>query len=57
MILKVANGREADLSVLGTHRRTGLSYILLGSVVEKVIKHSTIPMLVIDNKITSNETD
>ncbi len=57
MILKVADEWEADLIILGTHGRTGLSHILLGSVAEKVIRHSTRPLLVIPNKINSNEAD
>lgn len=57
MIIKVADKWGADLIVLGTQGRTGLSNILLGSVAEKAIRHSTIPLLVIPNKINSNETD
>lgn len=57
MIIKVADKWGADLIVLGTHGRTGLFHILLGSVTEKVTRHSTIPLLVIPNKINSNEAD
>ena len=49
-ILKVAEEWEADLIVLGTHGRTGLSHLLMGSVAEKVIRHSTKPMLIIPTK-------
>ncbi|MDO9186231.1 MAG: universal stress protein [Bacteroidia bacterium] len=52
-ILKVADEWEADLIVLGTHGRTGLSHLLMGSVAEKVIRHSTKPLFVIPNKINS----
>lgn len=34
-ILRVAGEWEADLIVLGTHGRTGLSHLLMGSVAEK----------------------
>jgi nucleotide-binding universal stress UspA family protein len=50
MILKVAEEWEADLIVLGTHGRTGLSHLLMGSVAEKVIRHSTKPLYIIPTK-------
>lgn len=56
-ILKVADEWEADLIVLGTHGRTGLSHVIMGSVAEKVIRHSTKPLFVIPNKTKSNEMD
>ena len=49
-ILKVAQEWEADLIVLGTHGRTGLSHILMGSVAEKVIRHSTKPTFIIPTR-------
>jgi nucleotide-binding universal stress UspA family protein len=36
-----------DLCVIGTHGRTGLSRILLGSVAEKVVRHAPCPVLVV----------
>lgn len=48
--------REAfDLCVIGTHGRTGLSRVLLGSVAEKVVRHAPCPVLVVrpNNDITS----
>lgn len=50
MILKVADGWRADLIVLGTHGRTGFSHLLMGIVAEKVIRHSTKPLLIIPSK-------
>ncbi len=47
MILKVADDWEADLIVLGTHGRTGLSHLLMGSVAEMMVKHSIKPLLII----------
>jgi len=38
---------EADLVVVGTHGRRGLSRVLLGSGAESVIRLSTLPVLVI----------
>ncbi|MDR3697441.1 universal stress protein [Mucilaginibacter sp.] len=49
-ILRVAKEWEADLIVLGTHGRTGLSHLLMGSVSEKVIRHSTIPLFIVPIK-------
>jgi nucleotide-binding universal stress UspA family protein len=34
-----------DLAIMGTHGRTGLSRVLLGSVTEKVIRHAPCPVL------------
>lgn len=44
-ILRVAAEHHCDLIVLGTHGRTGLSRVLLGSVAEEVIRHSLLPVL------------
>ena len=38
--------RAFDLAVIGTHGRTGLSHVLLGSVAEKVVRHAPCPVLV-----------
>jgi nucleotide-binding universal stress UspA family protein len=40
----------ADLIVIGTHSRTGLDRFLMGSVAEKVIRDSMIPVLVVPMK-------
>ncbi len=50
MILKVADDWEADLIVLGTHGRTGLSHLLMGSVAEMMVKHSIKPLLIIPSR-------
>lgn len=46
-ILDCAHSRHADLIVLGTHGRSGLGKVLMGSVAERVFRHSTVPVLTI----------
>jgi nucleotide-binding universal stress UspA family protein len=46
-IIHEAELRRADLIVMGTHGRTGLEYMLLGSVAEKVIRRAKCPVLTI----------
>ena len=36
-----------DLIVLGTHGRTGISHMLLGSVAEKVVRGAHCPVLIV----------
>ncbi len=46
-ILKVLDEEPAfDLVVLGSHGRTGLERVLLGSVAETVVRHASCPVLV-----------
>ncbi|WP_158825251.1 universal stress protein [Mucilaginibacter lacusdianchii] len=46
-ILTCAGHFEADLIVIGTHRRSGLDRLLMGSVAERVIRESVVPVLVV----------
>jgi nucleotide-binding universal stress UspA family protein len=50
VILNVAKEWDADMIVLGTHGRTGFSHLIMGSVAEKVIRHSEIPVFIIPTK-------
>jgi len=50
VILKIAKEWGADIIVLGTHGRTGITHLLMGSVAEKVIRHSTHPLFIIPTK-------
>ena len=45
-IVDTAGDRDVDLIVMGTHGRTGLSHVLLGSVAEKVVRLAPCPVLV-----------
>ena len=46
-ILEVARDRGCDGIIMASHGRRGLSGMLLGSETQKVLTHSTIPVLVI----------
>ncbi len=46
-IVRLAEEEKTDLIVMGTHGRTGLKHMLLGSVTEKVVRTSPCPVLVV----------
>lgn len=46
-ITRWARELGASMIVLGTHGRTGLSHILLGSVAEKTVRHASCPVLTV----------
>lgn len=46
-IIKAAEAAGADLIVVGSHGRTGLTKVFMGSVAERVVGHATCPVLVI----------
>ena len=50
-ILKTATKLNVDIIVMGTHSRRGLEKILMGSVAEKVLRHSLIPLFIIPTKV------
>lgn len=49
-ILDTAKEVKADIIVMGTHSRRGLEKILMGSVAEYVLHHTSIPVLIIPTK-------
>lgn len=53
-IVAVAEECQADLIVMGTHGRRGLSRILLGSVAEYVLRHAPCPVLTIKPKTAAH---
>lgn len=46
-VVKYAKEAEIDMIILGTHGRTGLTHILLGSVAEKILRHAPCPVLTV----------
>ena len=46
-ILRYAQDNEIDLIVMGTHGRSGLAHILVGSVAERVVRKSSCPVLTV----------
>jgi len=45
-IVNTAGDRDVDLIVMGTHGRTGLTHVLMGSVAEKVVRLAPCSVLV-----------
>lgn len=46
-IIRYAESEECDLIVMGTHGRGGIDRLLLGSVTEKVVRGSEVPVLTV----------
>ena len=51
----VDHAPDYDLVVIGTHGRTGLSRLVLGSVAEKVVRKATCPVLCVRAQIPEAE--
>ncbi|MBU4370993.1 MAG: universal stress protein [Proteobacteria bacterium] len=49
-ILKFVRKENIDIIVIGTHGRTGIEHVLLGSVAEKIVRRSPIPVFIIPCK-------
>lgn len=46
-LLKYADSKENVMIVMGTHGRTGVAHMLLGSIAEKIVRHASCPVLTI----------
>ena len=46
-IIDAAKEMDVDVIVMGSHSRRGLEKILMGSVAEKVLRNSTLPLFII----------
>ncbi len=49
-IVRAAKNRRADMIVIGTHGRTGISKLLMGSVAGRVIAEASCPVLTVRGK-------
>jgi len=52
-ILKTAKEMHADIIVMGSHSRKWLENIVMGSVTETVLQHTTIPLFIVPTKKNS----
>jgi universal stress protein A len=50
-IVRVAGEKGCDLIVMGTHGRTGIKHLLLGSIAEKVVRQAGCPVLTVSGKV------
>ncbi|MGH7906939.1 MAG: universal stress protein [Candidatus Binataceae bacterium] len=46
-IINASQSEKADLIVLGSHGRTGLAHVLMGSVADRVVHKAAVPVLTI----------
>ena len=49
-IIEAAKEQKADVIVIGSHSRKWLESIVMGSVTEKVLHHTTVPLYIIPTK-------
>ncbi len=49
-IVEAARDKQVDLVVMGTHGRTGLQHLLIGSVAERVVRLAPCPVMVTPHK-------
>jgi nucleotide-binding universal stress UspA family protein len=52
-ILETATKLEVDMIVMGTHSKNWFEHVLLGSVAEKVLHESKVPMIIVPTKKTA----
>jgi nucleotide-binding universal stress UspA family protein len=50
-ILRQADRLSADLVVVGTHGRSGFEHLLLGSVAEKILRTSRVPVMTVPGRV------
>ncbi len=49
-IMKVVRALQPDLIVMSTRGRTGIAHLVMGSVAEKVVRHSPCPVFIVPRK-------
>ena len=47
ILLKESSKLQPGMLVIGTHGRTGLGHIVMGSTAEYLVRHATVPVLVV----------
>ena len=53
-IVEAAAKQQVDLIVMGTHGRTGLQHLLIGSVAERVIRLTPCPVMVVPRETSKD---
>jgi nucleotide-binding universal stress UspA family protein len=56
-IVDFARRQNIDVIVIGTHGRTGLNHILMGSVAEAVIRRASCPVLTVKQPVSAATTN
>jgi len=56
-ILRLADSGRYDLVVMGTHGRTGIRRLVLGSVAERVLRRASIPVLTVREPDSAGATE
>lgn len=54
-IVETAEKNKADMIVMGTYGRSGLSRVLMGSVAERVLRETSLPVLTVRSKKTDEK--
>lgn len=49
-VCRIAKDEDVECIVIGTHGRTGLTRLLMGSVAEEIVRHAPCPVLTFRNK-------
>ena len=46
-IVNTAKEKEVDVIIMGTHGRTGIAHVIMGSVAENVVRRAHCPVLTV----------
>lgn len=57
LILSITESQHCDIIVMSSHGRAGLERWLLGSVAQKVVRFSAVPVLVLREQMATTSTD
>ena len=49
-IMDFVKSKKNDIIVMGTHGRTGLAHLLMGSIAERVVRYSHIPVVTVKHE-------